>query len=252
MGEFEEALKKYQMSSVQHYETDELYLNIIANINANSVTFSDCPDGYLVKGNTLYILEHFEHDSSSKNRKGSKSRSEQGRVNRDFENYTAESGGFHDKFNINPTAGDYITNALDIMDDHIGKIPTYIKNLRSKNLVNGDVPLKVGFYIEDATLLGNYQLPRLEGLKPLFLTQCKQFLDKFETCECLDYCFCASSYGINDLTTLFSDNPFPPMKRAVNFISKASIQKYRDIQVDICNIDFRTYRPRVFGEKYSL
>jgi hypothetical protein len=178
VDEFKTALEKYQTADLYHCETDPMYLKIINNLNA--INFSDCPDGYMVKEDIIYILEHFEFDSSSKSRKGSKSRSEQGRVNRDFENYEPESGGFHDTLNVNPTANDYIANALDIMNDHIRKIPAYIKNMQNNNSINSDVPFKVGFYIEDATFLGNYQLSKYNGLVPLFLTQCKQFLDVFE------------------------------------------------------------------------
>ena len=248
MTELEQALSKYA-AAIKHFEDDPIYLHLIKNLG--KVVPFERPDGYLTAENEIYIVEHFEFDSSKvAKKKGSISRSELGRVSREFEKYPVNSdSAYIDELQIAPSADSFIKNAVQNMQNHYGKIQGYKDNLLSAGIINPNTIVRVGFFIEDVTQLGSYHKTD-SGLQPLSLVNCQEFLDNFESCTDLDFCLCANSHGANDIFSLFS-SPLPrsTIHRCLHFLSKASIAKYRQNQKSIAGIEYMAFIPRTVGIK---
>jgi len=152
------------------------------------------PDGYSVVDNTLYVLEHFEFDSTkATKKKGSKTRIEDARIEREFDEIIHASGAtrgiVRGSYNISHSSESYIANATRNLVNHYGKIDSYIENLRTANILNDEQLIKIGFFIEDSTILGNaYSKEDKEDsfaavAIPIILCRTKQFLDLFDTCD---------------------------------------------------------------------
>lgn len=248
MTELEQALSKYG-PAIRHVEDDPTYLHLVNNLR-RIVPF-DRPDGYLIAENVVYIIEHFEFDSSKvTKKKGSISRSELGRVKREFEKYPIDNeSAYIDKLDIAPSADSYIKNAIQNMQNHYAKIQDYKNNLLSSGIITSCSIVKVGFFIEDITQLGSYYKAD-NGLQPLNLVNCQEFLDCFDSCADLDFCLCANSYGTNDVFSLFSSSfRGSTMHKCLYFLSKSSIVKYRQRQMSIMEIQYMAFVPGTIGLK---
>lgn len=196
------------------------------------------PDGYYIAGNTLYVLEHFEFDSTKATRKGSETRRDNNRIEREFNSVppTDEGVVLRNSLNVQQNSNNYIENSLKNMDSHYVKIESYLANLKSYGLVQDTV--KVGFFIEDTTMLGNVYDPQgWNPVEPVILCHCKHFLDKFEAYPKLDFCICASTYSSQSFLW---------------FIDKQSVLQYRDLEIDLTNIEILSFEPKVLGYKISI
>ena len=246
MTELEQALSKY-IPVIKHVEDDPNYAYLINNLDR--IVFFERPDGYLIDENLVYIIEHFEFDSSKiTKKKGSISRRELGRVSREFKKYPADNeSAYIDELNIASSADSYINNAIQNMQNHYAKIKDYKNNLMLSNIIHPCSIVKVGFFIEDVTQLGScYKSDN--GLYPLNLVNCKEFLDYFDSCEDLDFCLCSNlSYENNDIFSLFNPSLCPTIHRNLYFISKSSIAKYRQSQMSLKEIQYISFIPQVRG-----
>jgi len=132
----------------------------------NGITDYERPDGYTIAENTVYIVEHFEFDSTPASKKGSASRIENGRINRTFdeaiskelaglpEGFGQHESYINDSYDVSHSAGDYTKNAISNANNHYGKISEYVENLEQSNILMSSHQKRVGFFIEDKTLLG--------------------------------------------------------------------------------------------------
>lgn len=248
MTELEQALSKYG-PAIRHFEDDPIYLHLVNNLGR--IAPFERPDGYLIAENVVYIIEHFEFDSSKvTKKKGSISRSELGRVKREFEKYPVDhESAFIDELDIAPSADSYIKNAIQNMQNHYAKIQGYKNNLLSSGVITPGSIVKVGFFIEDVTQLGIYYRSD-NGLQPLNLVNCQEFLDCFDSCADLDFCLCANSYGTNNVFSLFSSSfRGSTIHRCLYFLSKSSLDKYRQSQMSIMGIQYLAFIPITVGIK---
>ena len=248
MTELEQALSKYG-PAVRHFEDDPIYLHLINNLG--KIAPFERPDGYLAAENIVYIIEHFEFDSSKVvKKKGSISRSELGRVNREFEKYPVNSeSAYLDELHIAPSADSYIKNAIQNMQNHYGKIQDYKDNLLSAGIITSSSIVRVGFFVEDVTQLGSYYKAD-NVLQPLNLVNSQEFIDNFVSCADLDFCLCANSYGTNDIFSVFSPSfRGSTIHRRLYFLSKLSIATYRQSQMSIAGMEYMAFTPRTVGLK---
>lgn len=253
MSELNLALRKYGKNATT-IVPEPGYQDLLTNLGG--ITPYERPDGYLVSRDTVYIVEHFEFDSSQTSRKGSTSRQELGRTKREFAAYPVDSGdAYTDALDIAPTMECYLENAERNMQGHYAKLSEYMERLKENGIIGDGSIVKCGFYIEDVTVLGNYTQDD-NGLHPLLLTECKQFLDMFEDCPELDFCLCASSHRNPscDIFSLFDlkGGISPQMQRQLHFVSKASIQAHRARQKDTTALVFRTFSTNTLGIKVSF
>lgn len=245
MSEIELALSKYAGVSVTYFDDDNGYKYLINNLNR--ITLFERPDGYLVSADTVYIIEHFEFDSSEV-LKGSTSRIELGRTEREFEKYPVDSRvPYSDELNITQSINNYMDNAIQNMRNHYKNIQKYKENLFDL----GDVEnksFKVGFFIEDKTVLGSHCKTN-RGFQALSLVDCQQFLDEFENCTELDFCICANRFTSGDMFSLFGAAPRSTMRGQLYFLSKASLHIYREKQKSISDIEYISIPTRTLGIK---
>ena len=209
------------------------------------------PDGYSIVGDSLFVMEHFEFDSTKVTKKGSSTRKEDDRISREFDAVisTDITVPFRDSYNISHSSQNYITNALSNANAHYNKIDLYIDNLRECDKLSGINSIKTGFFIEDKSVLGNVCLERVRvenlkvknrpetNIRPIILCQTKQFLDWLGSNEKIDFCFCSSTYG---------DKSF------VWFINREAICEYRKHEIDMEQIEILNFTPQVGGFKIVI
>lgn len=228
------------------------YEPLLANLGR--VTPHERPDGYLAAGDTVYIVEHFEFDSSDASRKGSVSRKELTRTKRGFEAYPVGSPApFQDELDIAPSIGCYLENASANLRNHYGKLDDYKKRLREHGVINDDTTVRCGFFIEDVTVLGNYYVDD-RGQQPLRLTDCQQFLDLFEECAGLDFCLCASRHTRpGDILDLFrTGGGTGTMRPELHFLCREALPGYRACQKDATALRFMNFDTKMHGIKGSI
>jgi len=206
------------------------------------------PDGYSIIDDTLYIVEHFEFDSTEfsekktkTKKKGSETRAEDSRIEREFHKAisaaTTMEGLFKDSYNVCHSSQNYVANAARNITTHYNKIDSYIENLRTASILNDGQIVRTGFFIEDTTVFGNIYIKRdkenpYAQQVPIILCQTKQFLDLFSTYTKLDFCFCANNYGSNYF---------------LSFINRESIPEYRKIEIDMEKIEILNLSPQAGG-----
>lgn len=208
----------------------------------------DKPDAFSVIGNKALIIEHFEFDSTHSNSKGSSNRIEQARVEREFteeinkkELQPGETFMRHDVLPVHHSIENYIKNAVEAFNNHYEKIESYICNLMKEGKITRATDVKVMFWIEDTTFMGNffriksptYDTPRQE----LVLLYCDKFLDVLETCEKLDYILCFSHYGPDKFCC---------------FLDMNHINDYREIQVRTEDIEIIDFEPHVISAAFAF
>lgn len=163
----------------------------------NGIYTFDRPDGYCIQGNNVLLIEHFEFDSSYKNKKGSKNRQELFRTSNFKFTNNDEIQIYKDEINCDFTIENYINNAISNLKSHYEKIKDYETNLKNKNIITTETTIESLFCIEDTTTLGNIDA---NNGSPLFLLYCEEFIEEIRKCSNLSYIICGSSFGQNDYT----------------------------------------------------
>ena len=157
----------------------------------------DHPDGFCKYDDNVLIIEHFEFDSSYKNKKGGKNRQEIFRTSNVKPNKNDDIQIYHDEIKCDFTIENYINNAKNSLNSHYNKIDDYIETLKKEKIITDTSNVKVLFCIEDTTVLGNIDS---KSGKPLYLLYCTEFIKAIKSLTDLDYILCGSSYGSADFT----------------------------------------------------
>lgn len=176
----------------QEKEFNKLLRYLDAGINTH-----DHPDGFCKYNDNILIIEHFEFDSSYKNKKGSKNRQEIFRTSNVTHNKNDDIQIYHDEIKCDFSIENYINNAKNNLSSHYNKIGDYIETLKNEKIIMDSSNVEILFCIEDVTVLGNIESKK--G-KPLFLLYCAEFIQEIKTLINLDYILCGSSYGSTDFT----------------------------------------------------
>lgn len=190
------------------------------------------PDGYCLDVNNVLILEHFEFDASSSNRKGSIARKEISNTDKKCDEFhksnliNFDSSIFRGEIKSNRSIEYYIKNVCDNFDKHYEKINNYKNNLSEKNIITSDKDVKMAFVIENTTLLHTITT---EG-KNIELCFISEFLDVFEKAGNVDYVFSISSCGNNKWCW---------------FLSRDSLIKYREKQIKMRDIQLINSSPQI-------
>lgn len=132
----------------------------------------DRPDIYAKIGAEVFLLEHFEFDSAEHiQHGGSLQKHEEARIEKTFQYAVNQSENkttrVHDEISSNPTLDNYKNNFIRVFIRHYKRIPEYIKNLKTNKIISNQSIIKIGFFIEDSSALGNVYLDN--DNKPRFL-----------------------------------------------------------------------------------
>ena len=186
------------------------------------------PDGYYKEENNVYIIEHFEFDSS-KPFKGSLNKVELDRVNKDFNKVQNTQSIYHNQLNCNYTYDFYKKRLEETYNNHYKKIDGYKEILKNMGIINDNSIVTTIFCIEDTSALGS---TNYKNYKPYIIlpTHCKSFLDLFEQSLDLDIVICRSSY-----------------RNQVSFLDKNNISYYRNKELEDNEIMLIDWNPQVAG-----
>ena len=183
-------------SKIQWEGNQEKEITDLNQFLDTGINLFDHPDGFCKCGNNILIIEHFEFDSSAKNKDGSKNRQEIFRVSNIKQNDTESIQIYRDKIKCDYTIENYIKNALENLNKHYLKLEEYKEHLKQEKIINDKSQVKVLFCIEDTTVLGNIDNNR----KPIYLLHCKEFIETVEKMKKINYIICGSSYSSDNFT----------------------------------------------------
>ena len=132
-------------------EEADIFTNICSNIKP-----FERPDFISLVGDTLYIIEHFEFDSSQRKKGSSTLRKEIFRDDKNVDEYFKD----HNKddsyvgalyYKTSPEM--YLKNLFSTFDEHYLKIDSYIEHCKEKYVFKN---INIVFFIVDRTICGNY------------------------------------------------------------------------------------------------
>ena len=219
----------------------------ISRILENLVDF-EAPDAYSIVEETLFLLELFQFDRTTKIRKQG-STSEKGLADANKAFGKADDGTYvypiGDKKIIDGStvyaAGNsedaskrYVKNFLDVATAHYNKIETYLQNIAKENIGSNCTTAKIGFFVEDKTISGNFYYDNQMKKQPIFLFETKQFLDFFSKNDKLEFFLCGSTQS---------------RRFYLHFISRDTIKDYRKKQVDMNEIKIYEFTAMKIGAK---
>ena len=230
-------------SNTVYYLGKDLGVNLFRDVLENGQMIAgDAPDMVIVKGDVAIIIEHFEFDSSHVNRKGSTSRAEQARIEREQSQIQPILGGviYHGKIKASCSYDDYILNVSRTFSEHYKRIPTYKSNLIKNGTLSTDMTFKTMFLIDDVSPLGSIAFDCSEQrnqMVPIILARVPEFLELLSGSLDLDYVLCCSSTGSNEF---------------VWFIDLGEIPAYREKQLDYAAMRFLSNHPSVLVGKILI
>ena len=189
----------------------------------------------------MFILEHFEFDSSNISSNGSQQKREEADDDRLFQKVEGSEEGttFHNSLTTDYTIDNYRKNATSAFTKHYRKIDAYKNHLISDGIISSEMESITCFFIEDTTLLGNiYDTESWDvPTHPLFLPCCDFFLDLFEKSPKLDCAFCGSwAYKSHYLW----------------FIDRTMISSYRNKQINTEGLTLCNFTPHHVGFKMIM
>lgn len=116
----------------------------------------ECPDFFTQKGNLIFIIEHFEFDSSKRIHKGSTLRRNKKKVDDEIiKNIAMGESSVVKTVQNNGDAENYLKNLFVVFNKHYKQIDTYKTNLLNKLNIN-HANFKIIFFIVDKKDFGSY------------------------------------------------------------------------------------------------
>ncbi len=192
-------LEKYIFDNEITYPSNGSFDYSFLNHVFDSIQILDRPDFYSIVGNTIYIIEHFEIDSTKHNRKGSKQKIEEFKDELRFQQVAGANNDnmsiYNGQINAEPKIEFYKENLFAAFDDHYNKIESYKNHVRE--LVQDFDKYKVVtiFIIEDSSIFGSLYFKN--GLKLLLPVFAREFNSYFKSKQNLDLVLCSSETNTN-------------------------------------------------------
>lgn len=147
---FDKSTKIYSLKSIDDFSNDFF-------CNYARINFRDNPDGYLKIGNKIVVIEHFEYDATKNDKKGSETRTEESRIDRQLNNkhYTIDGVKYvHEEMNVTHSTEQLRDNFIKIFSDHNSKINQYKKELIKDGIIDNNTEVIFMFCCEDKTIFG--------------------------------------------------------------------------------------------------
>lgn len=230
-------------SNTVHFLGADAGVNLFCEVMQDGRSIpGDAPDLVIIKDNSAVIIEHFEFDSFRVTRKGSTSRNEQARIEREQRLIPATPEGvlYHSKIQAPCSYSDYIANVSRSFKEHYGRIATYKKNLIDSGTISDGMIIKTLFLIDDVSPIGSIAFDRNSQKAqtvPVILAQSPEFLQLLSNSPDLDYVLCCSSAGNNEY---------------IWFIDLSELPAYIEKQCDYANMQFLSNHPSVMIGKISI
>lgn len=167
-----------------HFFTENCKNNIESIfLNKFNIMEFEKPDVIIETETRAILLEHFEFDSSVRNRKGSASKREVAQVERDFHK-EASSNHKHGKSEVyfrasyeeNRSIEWYVDNHNEIFDAHYRKLESYKKHYIEE--VGSNKEIEFGFLIENTSLLNDILINKQTLLVPFYIEELLSFYIK--------------------------------------------------------------------------
>ena len=237
MNEASETLREYlsnDTNTVHYHGAGEGVFFFKDMLEHGRIIEGDAPDLCIAKDNFLLIIEHFEFDCYKANRKGSSSKIEQQRIDREIQqlNVPLEGRTYHHIINAESSYKDYCKNIKKNFEKHSKKIKQYKDNLARTGNITETTVIRVLFLINDTSPLGASYVDAEGNWRPVVLAHSKEFLVLLKNTEDIDYVFSTSSSG---------------EAKYVWFIDKADIADYFLYTEDYEGGCFLNYKPHVVG-----
>lgn len=230
-------------SNTVHFLGADAGVNLFSEVIQDGRSIpGDAPDLVIIKDNIAVIIEHFEFDSFRVTRKGSTSRTEQARIEREQRLIPATPEGvvYHSKIQAPCSYSDYIANASRSFKEHYGRIATYKKNLLERGTISEEMIVKTLFLIDDVSPIGSIAVDcnnKTSQTVPVILAQSPEFLQVLSNSPNLDYVLCCSSAGSNEY---------------IWFIDLTELPAYVEKQCDYASMHFLSNNPSVIIGKISI
>lgn len=203
----------------------------------------DSPDLYVKKDNLVYIIEHFEFDCFRSTKKGSKFRTEEARIERDFQRIEPTNEGTisRDVIDAESSYISYVKNVTDLFNKHSRHIPEYIDHLKDCGIIQKGDTIKVGFLIEDVSPLGTTAYDRGEGysgnMVTITLAASIEFLELMEADTSVDFVLACSKVDSYDY---------------IWFIDREEIVEYKANTENYADMVFLNWKPNVVCGKIAI
>ena len=201
MKELERFKNKY-MSLEQNvkYNFDEDECRNVLQYIFKSTPFEH-PDAFFVDGDTLYIIEHFEYDSSEfKKHMGSIMRVQDNEFNKKME---LTIGFFSAQYNTNSSIKNYCLNFLRSFNKHVNQNDKYLNDV-SKKLNKSFKNIKYIYVAEDNSILGTstFFAHKLELVFPIYIPEILEIINKSNA----DYMLFSNIYGNDKFLYMYKNN----------------------------------------------
>lgn len=217
-----------------HYLGSDKKVNEISKfLTHNEVLIDDRPDMAICIDDKCLAIEHFEFDCYEKKKNGSQNKKEQARIKR---NITKTDEIIRDQIYGKCSYENYIKNVTNTFLVHYNKIEDYRSNLLEKDIINKNTYFKMAFLIEDVSPIGSI-VYNCDGLKPIFLSHCREFLDLLQLCISVDYIIACSTVNYH---------------RYIWIIGSEDIKEYKDNAIEYGKMSFFDPTPQVSGWVFKL
>ena len=196
-GEMSEFIDTYLKENVHYYGPQSEVQIVLESLVYGKRYDTDRPDGFVTHGGMVYLVEHFQYDSSASNKKGSKSVQEDERIKREhYQKLKNVNNGYAvSKMRTETSYENLISNAKTVFLNHYGKIDAYIEKGRELGVISENSKYCVLFFAQDVSPLGSICECANGDLKLITLARSKEFLCVFKKCGRLDYLICSTTFG---------------------------------------------------------
>lgn len=242
MSEAIETLQKYlsdKTNIIHYYGNDALVKKLFDALYNGTIHDYKAPDMYVKYEKEIWLIEHFEIDCYKHNRKGSAYRIEQNRVDQKFEHVTPSNNGtvFHETIEGTSSYEDYVSNVKNSFLMHYCKIDNYKQSLIDKNIAVENTKFVVMFLIDDVSPLGTSYIDKKGKWRPIFLSNCKEFLDILNNSPNVD-CVLSTSCSSRE--------------KYIWFIDRNNLDEHYKNAEDYKNGEFVAFKPHVIGGKIII
>lgn len=197
MSEVKKVLEEYlsEETNTINFHGDSKGVEWFRNMLYSGKLFEyESPDAFIIKNNEVLIIEHFEFDCYTRNRKGSKSKKEQYRIEQIKTNLPATGKGtvYDEIIHGDITYQNFCKNAIAIFDNHYKKIEKYKNNVIATGLTDNNCKLYTMFLIEDVSPVGSIVSDDKGQFHHVTLAHSREFINRLKKAPQVDFVLCAS------------------------------------------------------------